>query len=116
MAKEEEPPPDMGVSRGPAKPAITDEEMDELVARITGWGDYARMVKSWVGWTKNTARKVNGMSDVVKAALIICIALVAGVSVWTYFSPYHTCVRDLHDRGFQGSPEGRCATAIGRGR
>lgn len=33
------------------------------------------------------------MNDMIKAAFIIGIAIVAATGLWIYFSPYQTCVR-----------------------
>jgi hypothetical protein len=35
------------------------------------------------------------MSDIVKSAAIIAVALVAVTGLYLYFSPYHSCVRAL---------------------
>ena len=51
------------------------------------------------------------MSDPVKAALIIAAAIVGGVAIWTYFSPYHSCVRM---DGRSNAPI-LCAAALGGG-
>lgn len=48
------------------------------------------------------------MSELVKAAIIVGIAIVIGVAVWTYFSPYHTCVRAQKELG-DSRAEIRCA-------
>ena len=33
------------------------------------------------------------MSDLLKATVILGAAIVIAVSIWVYFSPYHSCVR-----------------------
>jgi hypothetical protein len=33
------------------------------------------------------------MSEPVKAALILAVALIAAAGLWIYFSPYQTCLR-----------------------
>ena len=33
------------------------------------------------------------MSDLLKAALILGVSIVVAVLIWTYFSPYQSCVR-----------------------
>ena len=47
------------------------------------------------------------MNDsLVKAAIILAIAIICSVALWVYFSPYHTCVRS-------GGNELSCAAFIG---
>ena len=49
------------------------------------------------------------MSDLLKAVLVLSAAIVLSVCIWTYFSPYHSCVRSI-----AGSNEAiRCARALG---
>jgi hypothetical protein len=43
----------------------------------------------------------------VKAAIIIGVAIIASTALWIYFSPYQTCVRAEHAKGAP-SPEMRC--------
>jgi len=50
------------------------------------------------------------MSDLVKAALIVAAAIVVAVSIWIYFSPYNSCVRDL---GGNKKAVGYCVKALG---
>ena len=38
------------------------------------------------------------MSELVKAAIIIAVAIIVGVGLWLYFSPYHSCVRAMGDQ------------------
>jgi hypothetical protein len=33
------------------------------------------------------------MSSIIKAAIIVAVAIVAGVTLYIYYSPYQTCVR-----------------------
>ncbi|MGH6791812.1 MAG: hypothetical protein ACRECF_03645 [Methyloceanibacter sp.] len=49
------------------------------------------------------------MSDPVKIALIAAAALIVSVSLWIYFSPYHSCLRS-------GGNERLCAWVSGGGR
>ena len=50
------------------------------------------------------------MSDPIKIACIVGGAIVAAVALWTYFSPYHSCVRAEREHG---SAEIACAAALG---
>ena len=49
------------------------------------------------------------MSDLLKAALILGVAIVVAVLIWTYFSPYHSCLRS-----FEGSITSGRALACAR--
>lgn len=56
------------------------------------------------------------MNDKVKIAIIAAVGVVAAVALYSYFSPYNTCVR-----GLQASGEGEfrahflCAKLLGGG-
>lgn len=54
------------------------------------------------------------MNDKVRIALIAAVAAVAAVGIYTYFSPYNTCVRGLKAGGadeFQANFQ--CARQLG---
>ncbi len=51
------------------------------------------------------------MKDPIKVALIIGAAIIVTVSVWTYFSPYQTCVRAAYGPDIK-NPELECARAL----
>jgi hypothetical protein len=52
------------------------------------------------------------MSDLVKAAAILGIAIVAATALWVYFSPYQTCVRAQRAHNVPRA-ETNCAAALG---
>jgi hypothetical protein len=54
------------------------------------------------------------MSDLVKGALILAVAIIAGTAIITYFSPYQTCVRAERKINPTGRVEIQCAAALGR--
>ena len=51
------------------------------------------------------------MSETVKAAIIIAAAIVIGVALWVYFSPYQSCVRAGHAKR-DTAAENRCAMLL----
>lgn len=55
------------------------------------------------------------MSEPVKAAMILAIGIVVGVAIWTYFSPFHSCVRSLEAKSVD-MPEVACAKLLGQRR
>lgn len=76
------------------------ESVDEVLRRL--------------GITPDSERKAP--SNYIKAALIIGAAIIIAVAINIYFSPYHTCVRDLGEIKSEGNPGIKCAVVIGRGR
>lgn len=44
------------------------------------------------------------MNNTVKAAIIFALGMIAAASIYSYFSPYHSCARDLADGEY--APEG----------
>jgi hypothetical protein len=53
------------------------------------------------------------MSDLIKAALILGVFIFAAVAVWTYFSPYQSCVRSFTKGSVDRSAAARhCAIVI----
>jgi len=54
------------------------------------------------------------MNDKLKIAAISAIALIAGVYLFVYFSPYQTCVRSLKDANFGDHVANlKCAERLG---
>lgn len=53
------------------------------------------------------------MSDIVKAAVILGVAVIAAAAIWVYYSPYQTCVRGEYARNNPSAAEIRCAAALG---
>lgn len=51
------------------------------------------------------------MSDFVKGAMIVAVAIIIATSLWIYFSPYQSCVRAIADND-PGKPfaHAYCAT------
>ena len=47
------------------------------------------------------------MSDLLKAALVLGVAILIAAAIVMYFSPYQTCMR-----AFDGNPAIRCARAL----
>ena len=35
------------------------------------------------------------MSEIIKAALVLGVSIIAAIGLWIYFSPYQSCVRTL---------------------
>ena len=54
------------------------------------------------------------MNTYVKVALIIGLAIVVAAGVYTYFSPFRSCVREAaSDHRYSSSPSVLCARLLG---
>jgi len=52
------------------------------------------------------------MSDPLKAALILGAAIVIAMSIWVYFSPYHSCVRAMPEKAGPADAAAFCARSL----
>lgn len=74
---------------------------------VTDWRERRRAwVRLWAGISL-------ALDPRVKAALIVSMALLASVVLYLYFSPFHSCVRELTAARDDASAAWACARAVG---
>lgn len=76
-----------------------------------------RAATDWRAWLRSCLSLVLALDPGVKAALVIAVALLASVAIYSYFSPYQSCVRALKSVGNEDvQAHWKCARVVGRGK